>query len=93
MTKLIDDGLAQGWLIVTEGVAWGSKGTRVQSVGGKISVTDGPFAEAKEVVGGYAIIRAGSKTEAVELTERFLKEAGDGTCELHELFEVPASAR
>ena len=94
MRKLIEEGLTSGWLIITEGVKWGSKGTRVRAKGGKISVVDGPFAEAKEVVGGYAILRASSKEEVLRLTERFLKvSGGEGTCEIHELFETPAGGK
>jgi hypothetical protein len=94
MGKLIEEGMKAGWLIVTEGVAGGSPGTRVQASGGKISVVDGPFAEAKEVIGGYAILRAKSKEEAIELTKSFLKVVGgNGTCELHELYEMPAGGK
>jgi hypothetical protein len=89
MGKLIEEGMKAGWLIATEGVAGGSHGFRVQSTGGKIEVTDGPFAEAKEVIGGYALMRANSKEEVLELTRKFLKVAGDGTCEIHQLFEMP----
>jgi hypothetical protein len=88
MNKLIEDGKKEGWLITTEGVSWDNKGTRVQSTGGKISVTDGPFAEAKEVIGGYALLQVKSKEEALALSRRFLAVAGDGTCELHQLFEM-----
>ena len=59
--------------------------------GGKATVTDGPFTETKELVGGFAILRAGSREEAVELTRRFLQVAGDGECELRQLYEAPAS--
>ena len=92
MGKLIEEGMKAGWLISTEGVHAGSNGTRVRSTGGKISIVDGPFAEAKEVIGGYAILRANSKEEVIALTRQFLKVAGDGTCELHQLFEMPAGA-
>lgn len=50
-----------------------SKATRVRLSGGKISVTDGPFAEAKEVVGGYAVIEAATHAEAVELATKFME--------------------
>lgn len=90
MTKLVEDGMKEGWLITTEGIQWGELGLRVQSTGGKISVTDGPFAEAKEVIGGYAILQVKSREEVVALSRRFLAAAGDGTCELHQLFEMGA---
>jgi hypothetical protein len=90
MGKLIEDGMKSGWLIATEGVQWGEVGTRVQKADGKITVTDGPFAEAKEVIGGYALLNVSSKEAAIELTRRFLEVAGDGTCEVHQLFEEHA---
>jgi hypothetical protein len=94
MGKLIEAGLKAGWLIVTEGTQIGSKGTRVRNSDGEISVVDGPFAEAKEVVGGYAILRADSKEEAIGLCKIFLKEiGGEGTCELHQLYEMPAGGK
>ena len=94
MGKLIEEGMKAGWLIVTEGVAGSSPGTRVHASGGKVSVVDGPFAEAKEVIGGYAIMRVKSKEEAIELSKSFLKVVGgNGTCELHELYEMPAGGK
>ena len=91
MGKLIDDAMKAGWLIATEGVSFGQTGVRVhKSAKGKVSVTDGPFTEAKEVIGGYALLKAKSKAEVVELTRRFLDVAGQGTCEIYPLFEMPA---
>jgi len=90
MGKLIEDGMKSGWLIATEGVSFGQEGLRVHKpTGGDVVVTDGPFSEAKEVIGGYALMRAGSKAEVVELCRRFLEAVGQGTCEVHELFETP----
>ena len=93
MGKLIEEGMKAGWLIATEGVQFARTGIRVhKQEGGEITVLDGPFAEAKEVIGGYALLRAGSKAEVVELCRKFLKVVGQGTCEVHELYEPPASA-
>ena len=91
MGKLIEEGMKAGWLIATEGVQFGKEGLRIHKPegGGDTVVTDGPFAEAKEVIGGYALLQAGSKAEIVALCRRFLDVAGQGTCELHELFEAP----
>ena len=92
MGKLIEDGMKAGWLIATEGVQFGEAGVRVhKEAAGEITVTDGPFAEAKELIGGYAIMRAGSKAEVVELCRKFLKVVGQGTCEVHQLFEMPGA--
>ena len=63
-------------------------GARVRQSNSTITVTDGPFTEAKEVVGGLAILQANSKEEAIELARQFLAVAGDGECELRQLFEA-----
>jgi hypothetical protein len=90
MGKLIEEAMKEGWLIQTEGVSFGAKGFRVQkSASGKATVTDGPFSEAKEVIGGYALLKANSKEEIVKHTKRFLEVAGQGTCEIHQLYEMP----
>ena len=58
----------------------------------ELTVTDGPFSESKEVIGGFAILDAGSKQEAIELVKRFLDVAGDGECEIRQIFEAPEPA-
>ena len=91
MGKLIEEGMKKGWLIATEGVSFGEVGVKVHKPAtGDITVTDGPFAEAREVIGGYALMQAGSKAEVVELCRTFLKVVGQGTCEVHQLFDTPA---
>ena len=87
MGKLIEDWTKSGVLLATEGCLPSAKGARVRLSGGKFTVTDGPFAEAKEVVGGFALIQAKSKPEAIELTKKFLKVAGDGETEIRQVFE------
>jgi hypothetical protein len=87
MGKLIEEGFAKGWLLGTEGCLPSALGARVRRSDGKISVTDGPFTETKEVVGGFALLKADSKEEAIELARQFLNVAGDGECELRQLYE------
>jgi hypothetical protein len=91
MTALIQEGMKAGWLITTGGVDSPRDGFVVKSTRGEVSVVDGPFAEAKEVIGGYAILEAPSRAAAVELCRKFLAAAGDGTCEVHEMFAPPAA--
>jgi len=88
MGKLIEEMTKAGALLATEGCLPSSKGARVRRSGEKLTVTDGPFTEAKEVIGGFALLQAKSKAEAIELTKRFLKVAGDGECELRQIFEA-----
>ena len=91
MGKLIEEGMKAGWLIATEGVSFGQKGVRVhKSSTGTVTVTDGPFAETKEVIGGYALLKADSRDDVIELIRSFLEVAGQGTCEVYPLYETPA---
>jgi hypothetical protein len=87
MGKLIEEGRKAGYLLGTEGCLPSALGARVRRSGGKLTVTDGPFSEAKEVVGGFALLQANSKLEAIELTKQFLQIAGDGECEVRQIFE------
>ncbi len=91
MGKLIEEGMKAGWLLSTEGCLPSAAGARVRLSDGKFVVTDGPFAEAKELVGGFAIIQANSKQEAIERTKYFLQVAGGGETEIRQLHEVPAA--
>ena len=88
MGKLVQDGFEGGWLLATEGCLPSALGARVRRADGKITATDGPFTEAKGVVGGFAILKASSREEAVELAKRFLAVAGDGECEIRQLYEM-----
>jgi hypothetical protein len=87
MGKLVEEGMKAGWLLATEGCLPTALGARVRNSNGKVTVTDGPFTEAKEVVGGFAILRANSKEEAIQLAKDFLQVVGDGECELRQIFE------
>jgi hypothetical protein len=90
MGKLVEDGMKAGWLIATEGCLPSALGARVRATNGKLSVTDGPFTESKEVVGGFAILRANSKEEAIQLAKDFLNVVGEGECELRQIYEAEA---
>ena len=92
MGKLVEDAMNAGTLVATEGCLPSALGARVRLSGGKLSVTDGPFTEAKEVVGGFAILKANSREEAVEMVKDFLQVAGDGECELRQLYEAGPNA-
>ena len=76
-----------GALLAAEGLQASSKGARVRCSKGKITVTDGPFAEAKELVAGFWLIQAKSKEEAVEWARRVPFQEGE--VEVRPLFELP----
>lgn len=92
MGKLVEEGFKAGWLLATEGCLPSKFGARVRSSNGKLTVTDGPFIESKELVGGFAILKADSKEEAIELARQFLRVAGDGECELRQIYEADTCA-
>jgi hypothetical protein len=89
MGQLIEEYMKSGELLATEGCLPSALGARVRRDGTKVTVTDGPFTEAKEVVGGFAILQARSKEHAVELAKRFLEVAGEGECEIRQIYEAP----
>jgi hypothetical protein len=89
MGKLIEEAMKAGWLVSTEGCLPSALGARVRLSGEKFTITDGPFTEAKELVGGFAIIQAGSKQEAIEHAKYFLQHAGGGETEIRQLYEAP----
>ncbi|MFC3578302.1 YciI family protein [Streptomyces yaanensis] len=90
MGELIEEMTKAGVMLDTAGLTPSTQGTQVRWEGGKISVTDGPFTESKEVVGGYALMQCKDKAEAIEWTKRFLKaheEFWTVTCEVREIAE------
>jgi hypothetical protein len=95
MGKLIEELTRSGQLISTAGLRPTAEGFRVRLRKGKLSTTEGPFTETKEVIGGYAVLEAKSKEEAIELTKRFLQVHGDEwdlECEVRPLDGVECAA-
>ena len=78
-------GAMQAGVLVTTG-ALPPKGTRLRLSGGKFTVTDGPFIELKELLGGWAVLRVKSLDEAIEWSKRFRKIVGDGESEIVQVF-------
>lgn len=87
MSKYNDELRQTGMLLSLDGLHPTSKGARVSFAGGKAKVTDGPFAEAKEVIGGYWLIDAKSKEDAVEWAARCPAADGD-TIEVRQVYEL-----
>jgi hypothetical protein len=86
MRRLVEAERKAGVLIETGGLLPLSMGgIRVKSSGGKVTVTDGPFTETKELVAGFAIVEVNSKEEAIEVSRRFYKVAGDGEGEIRQI--------
>ena len=87
INKLTVEQSQAGKLVAAGGLAPTAMSSRVRLCDGKLTVTDGPFVETKEVVGGFAIMNANSKDEAIEFAKTFLNHVGEGECELRQLFE------
>lgn len=88
-----------GHMLEMGGLAPTSAGALLNLESGAIRVTDGPFAESKEVIGGYAVMQAKSKAEAIELARRFLQVHADvlgksytAQVEVRQLFDPPPQA-
>ncbi|MFC5065442.1 YciI family protein [Actinomycetospora atypica] len=84
MGAFIDEMTASGHLVMTGGLAPDPR--RMETVGDEVTVTDGPFVEAKEAVLGFAILDADSWDEALELARRFRAVVGDGQSTIHQIF-------
>jgi hypothetical protein len=89
MGKMMVEWFSSGKLVSAEGCMPSMFGARVRQTKGQVAVTDGPFTEAKELVGGLAILQAPSKEAAIEYVKEFMQVAGDGECELRQLYENP----
>jgi hypothetical protein len=84
LAKLTEDTTRSGVLLATGGL--GQATTRVRSSAGKLSITDGPFTETKELTGGFALIEVKTREEAIEWAKRFRKIVGDGDSIVQEVF-------
>jgi len=73
MGEFVTEGFQKGWLKDTAGLKPTAEGFRIRSKGGKLTQTDGPFTESKEVIGGYAMVEVKTKEEAHEIARRFME--------------------
>ncbi|MFF3909176.1 YciI family protein [Streptomyces sp. NPDC001848] len=91
MGELIEEITKAGVMLDTAGLTPAAQGARVRWEGGQLSVTDGPFTESKEVIGGYALMQCKDRAEAIEWAKRFVKvheEYWTITCEVREIAEA-----
>lgn len=86
MGEFVTEAIAAGVIVSSDGLQPTSTGKRVKLAGNKVSITDGPFTESKELVASYALFEVGSMDEAVKWTTRFLQVLGSGECELRPLY-------
>jgi hypothetical protein len=93
MGKFVERSVKEGTLVDTGGLLPSKEGVRVRLAKGKITVTDGPFSESKEVIGGWAILKVESKAEAIRLATEFMElhreywPGFDGESEVRPMFD------
>jgi len=88
MDKFVADAIKRGEFISGGGfLPLATNGAVVRRNNGKSSVLDGPYVEAKELVGGFAMLEYPSREAAVEGAKRFLEVAGDGECVSYQIME------
>ncbi|HXW82643.1 MAG TPA: YciI family protein [Acidimicrobiales bacterium] len=78
MGSFVEEAIRAGVIVATGGIAPTSEGAKITLKEGKFTVIDGPFAEAKEIVGGWALLECRDLPEAVEWSKRFLSVLGEG---------------
>lgn len=96
MGKFVERSRKDGTLVDTGGLLPSKDGTRLRLAKGKLTVTDGPFSESKEVIGGYAILKADSKADALRIATEFMElhrkhwPEFEGETEVRPMFEPGA---
>ena len=94
IAKLGEEAMRAGVMVETGGLLPSSMGARVRLSAGKLIVTDGPFAESKELIGGYAVYDVKSKKEAIEWASRFMQlhkehwPRWEGESEIRQMFDA-----
>jgi hypothetical protein len=86
---LIAELVSEGALVDAGGTWPGLLEMQITRQAGDYSIVDGPFTEAKEIVGGYILFDVPDRNAAIAFTRRFLDVSGDGTFQLHEIIENP----
>ena len=87
MNKLIDASMKSGELIATGGLTPLQQGARVSYKAGNATITDGPYIESTEIIGGFALLELPSKEAAIESAKNFLKVAGEGFVTIRPLMD------
>jgi hypothetical protein len=86
MGAFVEEATKAGVLLATGGLGPVEEATRVKYADGEFTVLDGPFSEAKELVGGWALMETRDKDEAIEWTKRFLAIAGPGESTIRQVY-------
>jgi hypothetical protein len=87
MAQRNEESMKAGVMLAGEGLQPSSRGTRVKFSGGKVSVIDGPFTEAKELIAGFWLIQVKSKEEAIEWVKRYPYPLPDVVVEIRQIVD------
>jgi hypothetical protein len=79
--------IESGVVVMTGGLVRPTRGIQIKCESGKVSITDGPFAETKELIDGFALVEVASREEAIRLAGEFMQLAGDGQGEILQVFD------
>jgi hypothetical protein len=86
MSELVEENIKAGVLVATGGFAPPAEATKVNYVDGEYTVLDGPFTEAKELIGGWALVEVRDLAECIEQTKRFLSVVGFGETTIRQVY-------
>jgi hypothetical protein len=86
MGQFVEEATKAGVIVATGGIAPTAMGSKITLKDGEFTVVDGPFAEAKEIVGGWALLECRDKDEAIEWTKRFVSVLGEGEVRIRPVF-------
>ena len=93
MGKFVEESFKNGRLVDTGGLMASKEGARIRLSGGELTVMDGPFSETKEIIGGWAILNAATKADAIRMSSEFMElhrkhwPGFEGECEIRAMFE------
>jgi hypothetical protein len=86
MGKFMEEAMTAGVIVATGGIAPTSMGAKITLSKGEFTVVDGPFTEAKELIGGWALMECRDLAEAIEWSKRFIGVIGDGEVRVRPVF-------
>jgi hypothetical protein len=89
MGRFVEEAVKAGVIVATGGIAPTSEGAKIALKDGEFTVVDGPFAEAKELVGGWALLECRDKAEAIEWSKRFISVLGEGEVRVRPVYGGP----
>jgi len=86
MGTFVEEATKAGVIVATGGIAPTAMGAKITLEDGQFTVVDGPFTEAKELVGGWALLECRDKDEAIEWSKRFVSVLGEGEVRIRPVF-------